>query len=102
VEVLAQGEVLVDDLDADVGGVARSVDVDVLAVETECSRIDAVNAGETLDQRRLAGTIVADQRRHLAGIDTEIDVVQYVHGAEALVDAEHLEQRTPEIRRRRG
>ena len=38
VEVVAEREVLVDDLDAEGGGVARAVDVDRLAVEEDTRR----------------------------------------------------------------
>ena len=45
----------------------------------------AVDAGEALDQGRLAGAVVTDQRGDLAGIDVEVHVVEHVHGAEAFV-----------------
>ena len=69
------------------GGVLRRVDRDVGAVEQEAAGVGAVDAGETLHERRLAGAVVADQRGDLAGVDREVDVVQHVHRAEALVDA---------------
>ena len=48
--------------------------------------IGAVDAGDGLHQRRLAGAVVADQADHLAGRDLEIDAVQHVDRAEALAD----------------
>ena len=46
-----------------------------------------MHAGQDLDQRRLAGAVVADQRHDLAGVDVEIDVGQGRDGAEVLGDA---------------
>ena len=88
VEVVAEREVLVHDLDAESGGVAGAVDRDRLAVEEVLARVDRVDAADALDERRLAGAVVADERGHLAGpVDVEVDVVEHLHRAEALVDA---------------
>ena len=92
VEVVAEREVLVDDLDAERGGVAGAVDGDRLAVEAELARVDGVDAADALDQGGLAGAVVADQRGDLAGVGGEVDVVQDLHRAEALVDPAQLEQ----------
>ena len=46
-----------------------------------------MHAGENLDQRRLAGAVVADQRDDLAGMHVEFDVGQRRHRAEMLGDA---------------
>ncbi len=86
VEVVAQGEVLVDDLDAEGGGGPRSVDGDRLVLEGDLPAVDGVDAGDALDQRRLAGTVVAHQRGDLTRIDGEVDVMEHLDGAEALVD----------------
>src|SRR5439155_1395992 len=43
-------------------------------------------AGEDLDQRRLAGAVVADQAEHLALVEVQRDVDERRHGAEALRD----------------
>ena len=87
VEVVAEREVLVDDLDAERGGVARAVDGDRLALEQNSPGVDGVDPADALDQSGLAGAVVADERGDLAGVDGEVDVVQHLDGAEALVDA---------------
>ena len=46
--------------------------------------VGGMHAGQDLDQRRLAGAVVADQRHDLAGMDVEIDVGQRRDGAELL------------------
>jgi hypothetical protein len=93
VEVVAQRKVLVHDLDAEGGRLAGAVDGDRVAVEADLAGIGAVDAGQALHQCRLARPVVPDQCGHLTPVDVEIDIVQHVHGTEALVDAPHGEQR---------
>src|SRR5919206_150926 len=73
--------------------VARVVDRDRLPLEQDLAAVDGVDAGDALDQRRLAGTVVADQRGHLPRVDREIDVVEDVDRAEPLVQLADLEDR---------
>ena len=93
VEVVAEGEILIDDLDAKLGGVLRPVDAHRLVFEVDLALIDGMDPGDTLDQRRLAGAVVADERHHLAGADLEVDVSQSLNRAERLRDAPKLERR---------
>ena len=86
VEVVAEREVLVDDLDAQGAGVARAVDLDGLAVEQVVAGVDRVDPADALDEGGLAGAVVSDQRGHLSEMDGEVDVVQDLYGTEALVD----------------
>ena len=67
--LLGQRQVLVDHLDAELAPLAGIERQDVLAVELDRAGIGAVNAGDGLHQRRLAGAIVADQADHFAGLD---------------------------------
>ena len=55
--------------------------------------VERVDAGDALDQRRLAGAVVADQGHHLAAADLEVDPVERLDGAERLRDAPALEER---------
>ena len=91
VEVVGQREVLVDDLDAERRGVGRAVDRDRLALEEDLAAVDRVDARHALDQRRLAGAVVADEGGDLAGTHREVDLVQHLHRAEALVDPAQLQ-----------
>ena len=70
--------------------------VDLLAVEVDLAAVDRVDPGDALDQRRLAGAVVADERHDLARPYLEVDIRQRLHRAEALRDISRLE------RRRRG
>ena len=93
VEVVAEREILVHDLDSEPGRVLRTVDRDRLAVEEDLTGIRGVDAGDALDQRRLAGAVVAHEGHDLAGAHLEVDVCQGLHRAEALRDPAQLERR---------
>ena len=64
-----------------------------LAVEDDLALVDRVDPGDALDQRRLPGAVVADERHHLAGGDVEVDLVERLNRAEALGDSAQLEDR---------
>jgi hypothetical protein len=51
-----------------------------------------VDAGDALDERRLAGAVVADESHDLPGADLEVDVRQRLHGAERLREVANLEK----------
>ena len=83
VEVVAEREVLVDDLDPELRGVLRAVDASPACRRRDLAAVAAVDAGDALDQRRLAGAVVADERHHLAGSHLEVDVGERLDRAEA-------------------
>ena len=58
-----------------------------------CAGIALVGAGQDLDQRRLAGAVVAEQRHDLAGIEIDRGVVDGADAAEGDRDVVHLDQR---------
>jgi hypothetical protein len=93
VEVVGEREVLVDDLDSELGGILRPVDRDRLAVEEDLTVVDRVDPGDAFDQRGLAGAVVADERHHLAFANLEVDRLQCLHGSEALGDPTEFEGR---------
>jgi hypothetical protein len=84
VEVVGEGEILVDGRDPEAGGVARGGDRDRLAVEEELARVGVVDAGDRLHERRFAGAVVADERHHLARAHGEVDAVERLDRPEAL------------------
>ena len=63
VDLGREREVLVDRLDAEAARVLRRVDVDRLALEEDLPAVGRVDADERLDQRALAGAVVADRAR---------------------------------------
>jgi hypothetical protein len=67
------------------------VDRHRLTGEADLAAVDRMDAGHALDQRRLACPVVADERGDLTGPHVEVDVVQHLHGAEALVHPAQLQ-----------
>jgi hypothetical protein len=98
VEVVAQGEVLVHDLDTQVVRLLRVGDVLRLPLEEVLAVIERVDARNALDQGALAGTVVTHQRGDLACVDRQVDTLEHAHGAETLVDTLELQQGTAGFR----
>ena len=94
-EVVAEREVLVDDLDAVAAGVERPVQDDLAAVHPHAARGWAEVAGDHLDQGRLAGAVVAHQPDDLAGLERERHVIHRLDGAEVLGNVGELENSHP-------
>ena len=67
--------------------------IDLLAVHQHRAGRRLVHAREDLDERRLAGAVVAEQAEDFARVDLQRDVVQDVDRAEGLVDVAELEDR---------
>jgi hypothetical protein len=86
-QLVHQGEVLVDGVDAVRARLADGVQLDRLAVDVDRPGVRLVVAGQDLDQRRLAGAVVAEQAEHLALLEMQVDVAQRGDRAEALGDA---------------
>ena len=51
----------------------------------DLARVERVHPADALDQRRLAGAVVAEKRQHLAAVGFEAHVLQRMHGAEVLL-----------------
>src|SRR3954464_9336862 len=51
-----------------------------------------LDAGNDLDQCRLAGAVFTDKAMHLADLQRKIDVAKRMHAAEALRYAGHLQE----------
>ena len=81
-EVLADGQVrhqreLLED--AEQPGARRlavAAEADLVAVELDPPRVGRDHAADHVEQRRLAGAVLADQPKHLAGRASIVDVVQ--------------------------
>jgi hypothetical protein len=94
VEVVGEREVLIDDLDAKLGRVTRTVDVYVLALVAHFALVERIDADNALDERRFAGPVVADQGHDLTATNLEIDAVESLNGAESFRDSPELEERS--------
>ena len=89
--VRSEGELLVDRDDAGALGVVGRRKSDRLAEQLDFARIGALRAGENLEQRRLAGAVLAQERMDLRRSHFEMDVLKRKHAGKALADAGHLE-----------
>src|SRR6185437_8999923 len=92
VEVVAEREILVDDLDPEARRDLRAADVHLAPLEEDLAVVRHVRAGDALDQRRLAGAVVADERHDLARTQLEVDVGERLDRAEGLRDPAELEK----------
>ena len=92
-------QVLVDGGNAAIEGVARRAEGDRLAVQADFSGVGREHAGEDLDQRRLAGAVVAEQAGHLAGVHGQRDARQRLDRAKGLADIARREQRRAGVHR---
>ena len=54
------------------------------AVEQDLAGVGLVDARQDLDQGRLAGAVLAEQRMDLAATDVEVDVIERQRRGEAL------------------
>jgi hypothetical protein len=70
--------------DAGGGELMRRAAGQVCGSKPDPACVRAVDPGEQVEQRRLAGAVGADDRVHRAGLDRELDVLHRVHAAEAL------------------
>ena len=68
-----------------------------VAVEQDLARVGDVGPGEALDERRLAGAVVADDREDLAGVEVDVDAVEADDPAEG--DDQLAAERTGSLRR---
>jgi hypothetical protein len=92
VEVVAQREVLVDDLDPERRGVPGAVQLDGLTLPQDPPGIRPVDACDALDQHGLPGPVVTGQRRDQPRRHLQRDVGEHLDRAEALVDVLEAEQ----------
>ncbi len=90
-DVLGDGQVgeerrlLEDDRDPGRLRLLGVVEDRLLAVEQQPAGVGPVDAGEDLDERRLAGAVLADEAVHLTGEELDVAVLERVNGAEALL-----------------
>ena len=75
------------------GGVVRRPQVDRLAVDRDLATVGPVQPGEHGAQRRLAGSVLAEQPVDLAADDVEVDGIDRRNVVERLGEAADLERR---------
>ena len=88
-----QRQLLEDRDDARPVGGARPGEADDLPGQPDLAFVGLDHAGDDLDQRRLAGAVLAQDGMDRARPAGEVDLLQRAHAAVALGDAAQLEQR---------
>jgi hypothetical protein len=86
-KVREHGRMLVDHRDTVTLRVARPADRDLLALEQDPAAIGLVDTAQDLDQRALAGAVLAGKRVHAPGMQAKINVAQHLDRAKPLGDA---------------
>ena len=92
-QVRAEVDLLVDGADPGLLRLQRAGEAHRLAVQRDRAGVDRVDAGQHLDQRRLAGAVLAHQGVDLAGEEPEVDVVERRDAGERLADPRHRQDR---------
>src|SRR5690606_40364022 len=83
-QIVAEREVLVDDLDSLATGVDGLVEMHVLIVESQAAGTGEEVAGDDLHQRGLARAVAAHEAEDLTALYLQIDARQRLNGAEVL------------------
>ena len=89
--VLDQREVLVDHAEAEGVGLARVLQLDRVLADAHRTGVGLVGAHDALDQRALAGAVLAEQRAEAAGPQRQRHVGQHLQRAEGLDRPDHLD-----------
>ena len=86
-------QLLVDNADAARQRVARALDVGERAVHANLAGVLAVGAAQDLNERGLAGAVLAEQHVHFAGAQRQLHAVERYDTRKTLPDATHLKDR---------
>ena len=100
VQIGQEIDLLIDGGDARLHCLLRRAQRDLDAIEPDNAGVTLNDPGDGLDQRRLAGAILAQQRVDLAGMQREIDRVERALPEKTFGQARDFEQRTSLFRTR--
>src|SRR5581483_2362339 len=92
-EIVGQGQILIDRLDTAFARFAWRGKSERRAGQADLAGIGAIDPRYVLDQGRLAGTVIPDDGKHLAGIEIEIDAAQRLDRAETLPEPADAQDR---------
>src|SRR6185436_14010928 len=92
VEIVEDAEFLVNELDPMSSSIARRVDLDRFAVDLDRTAVAGNRAADDIHQRRLARTVLTDQRDDFTLADGEIDLIERNYSGEPFADSLHFEK----------
>ena len=92
IKVAAERQLLVDGLDSVVTGIVGIGDFHLLSPYENSSGVRLFGSSQNLDQRGLAGAVMAKDAHHFAHAKLDIHVLQCSKSAEALADPLHPDQ----------
>src|SRR5580692_11203545 len=92
VEVVAQGQVLIDGGDPQGGSLSGAVEGDCLTVPVDLAAVWDVDAGDGLDEDRLPRAVVAREGGDLSSRHIQVDVAVGLYGPEVLGDTAEAQQ----------
>ena len=92
------GQLLVQGGDALALGVVRIAERPDGRADSDRPSVGSQRPGDDLDQRRLAGAVLAEQGVHLAGGDAQADAVERPRRPERLVDSGYVERSHLDVR----
>ena len=72
----------------------RRQPVDVLTVQLQTAGVPLHHTADQVEERRLPGSVGADDAEHLTAVDLDVDVLQGLDAAERAAEAVALENRT--------
>ena len=98
VEIGKQQRFLIDRGDAQPLRLGGAANRDRLAAQKDLAAIGLMYAGYDLDQRRLAGAVLAEQGMNLAGVQRKRDVLERLRRVETLGDSANLQDRRDDCR----
>src|SRR5215208_2062305 len=91
-ELVDEGEVLVDGLDAQGARLGDGSEVDLFSFEQDPALVRAMEAGDGLEQGALARPVVPDKSEHFPFPDVQINAFEDRHRTEVLDDALYTQE----------
>src|SRR5690606_6916106 len=91
-QVLQQVHLLVDRANAKRLRFRHVAGLDLRPVQHDAASVAGVNAGQDLDERRLAGAVFAEQRVDLSAVEREVYVVERGDAEKALADGARFQK----------
>jgi hypothetical protein len=97
IQIVGQGEILVDGLDLVVTRIARIVDRCLLAIDVDLAAVALQGARQHFHQNRFARAVVAEHTDHFARVEVDGDMVDGLDAAERFHHVTHFNKRCAHV-----